>query len=303
MGSTFILKVRTCLKTPQLPCSAHLFCTREFKQHLGGRPMDRGNSNKSGGQGGLRIKNIIQGTDDGFSKKSTVRKLPSFPKSVFAAGTAKRTAEILRRKTSLVSEDEEEPAPRTSKRGGTEVCVEVHLYSLEFPELKHLFYRKSAAARSAALPRWVEGPEGVSGESKGFWQPDDDCDVQLWVRTGRRKVREARVFDACLVDLLCFQSVELYSVLVSFCHRSLLSFVAVETGTLSYMLLLRYLYLCVSGGHDGEVFDVYNIMRGSFPSLETGASSLFIKSFSRTERWKEAIDILQEVKKVKICAE
>lgn len=73
-----------------------------------------------------------------------------------------------------------------------------------------------------------------------------------------------------------------------------------ETGTLSYELLLRYLTLCVSGGHDDEVFDVYDIMRGSFPSLDTGASTLFIKSFSRTARWKEALSILHEVKKV-IC--
>jgi len=71
-----------------------------------------------------------------------------------------------------------------------------------------------------------------------------------------------------------------------------------ETGILTYELLLRYLTLCVTGGHDDEVFDVYDIMRGSFPCLETGASSLFIKSFSRTERWREAVGILREVKKV-----
>lgn len=74
-----------------------------------------------------------------------------------------------------------------------------------------------------------------------------------------------------------------------------------ETGTLSYELLLRYLTLCVSGGHDAEVFDVYGIMQGSFPSLETGASTLFIKSFSRTARWREAVSLLQEVKKVRSC--
>lgn len=83
------------------------------------------------------------------------------------------------------------------------------------------------------------------------------------------------------------------------CLRSLLTFVAMETGTLSYELLLRYLALCVSGGHDDEVFDVYEIMRQSFPSLDTGASSLFIRSFSRTARWREAIGILQELRKVK----
>ncbi|XP_070835487.1 mitochondrial ribonuclease P catalytic subunit isoform X2 [Chaetodon trifascialis] len=80
--------------------------------------------------------------------------------------------------------------------------------------------------------------------------------------------------------------------------KSLMTFVAMETGTLSYELLLRYLTLCVSGGHDTEVFDVYDIMKGSFPSLDTGASSLFIKSFSRTARWRETLNILHEVKKV-----
>lgn len=71
-----------------------------------------------------------------------------------------------------------------------------------------------------------------------------------------------------------------------------------ETGTLSYELLLRYLTLCVSGGHDDEVFDLYNIMRETFPALETGASTLFIKSFSRTDRWKEGLNLLHEIKKV-----
>lgn len=71
-----------------------------------------------------------------------------------------------------------------------------------------------------------------------------------------------------------------------------------ETGTLPYELLLRYLTLCERGGHDAEAFDVYDIMRGSFHSLDTGASSLFIKSFSRTARWREAVIILQELKKV-----
>lgn len=71
-----------------------------------------------------------------------------------------------------------------------------------------------------------------------------------------------------------------------------------DTGTLSYELLLRYLKFCVSGAHDAEVSEIYDIMRGSFPSLDTGASSLFIKSFSRTERWREALNILNELKMV-----
>lgn len=80
--------------------------------------------------------------------------------------------------------------------------------------------------------------------------------------------------------------------------RSLLTFAATENGTLSYELLLRYLILCVRCGHDAEVFDVYEIMRGSFPCLDTGAFSLFIKALSRTARWREALNLLHELKKV-----
>lgn len=102
----------------------------------------------------------------------------------------------------------------------------------------------------------------------------------------------------CTVKVKQFSMCMLQTCTAPFCHRSLLTFVAMETGTLSYELLLRYLMVCVSGGHDAEVFDVYDIMRGSFSSLETGASSLFIKSFSRTARWREALSILHELKKV-----
>ena len=67
---------------------------------------------------------------------------------------------------------------------------------------------------------------------------------------------------------------------------------------MSYQLLLQYLTLCVKGGHDAEALDCYHIMRGAFPALETGASSLFIKAFSRTQSWREALPILRDMKKV-----
>ncbi|XP_061553140.1 mitochondrial ribonuclease P catalytic subunit isoform X2 [Phycodurus eques] len=39
-------------------------------------------------------------------------------------------------------------------------------------------------------------------------------------------------------------------------------------------------------------------MRENFPSLDTGAYSLVIKSFSRTARWRDALSILNDLKKV-----
>ena len=66
-------------------------------------------------------------------------------------------------------------------------------------------------------------------------------------------------------------------------------YVAMDTGTLSYELLLQYLTLCVSSGHHLEVFNKYDIMRSQIITLDTRASSLLIKDFSRSERWKEAL--------------
>uniref|UniRef100_A0A3P8RRM3 Mitochondrial ribonuclease P catalytic subunit n=1 Tax=Amphiprion percula TaxID=161767 RepID=A0A3P8RRM3_AMPPE len=150
----------------------------------------------------------------------------SFPKSVFAAGTAKRTAEMLKRKASH---------------------------------------------------------ECFTGRMQ---PPDRPLPAAEWKKL-KESLGNPQRFDTQMMSAL-FHSEE----------ASLLTFVAMETGTLSYKLLLRYLTLCVRGGHDNEVFDVYQIMQESFPVLDTGACSLFIKSFSRTERWREAISILQEVKKV-----
>ncbi|KAM9777949.1 mitochondrial ribonuclease P catalytic subunit [Neosynchiropus ocellatus] len=177
------------------------------------------------------------------------RKKPHFfvdglkpPRSVFAAGTAKRTAELMRRKAGGVLEDEE-------------------------PE------RRSKAKEVKLQP------------------PDRPLSVEDW-RQLKESVKSPTRFDHQMMAGLIKAEADVDIA------KSLLSFVASETGTLSYELLLKYLSLCVMGGHDSEMFDVYDIMRGSFPSLDTGASSLFIKAFCRTPRWREAVEILQDMKKV-----
>ncbi|XP_028298342.1 mitochondrial ribonuclease P catalytic subunit [Gouania willdenowi] len=164
------------------------------------------------------------------------------PKSVFAAGTAKRIANMLKSKAS-VEEEEDALQPRFSRGTG----------KMQLPD------------RPLAATEWRK------------------------LKTSHANPQR---FDIQMLSALFASKAELDIA------KSLLTFVAKETGTLSYELLLRYLTLCVSGGHDDEVFDVYDIMCGSFTSLETGASSLFIKSFSRTARWREALSILQDIKKV-----
>uniref|UniRef100_A0A3Q1HAD9 Mitochondrial ribonuclease P catalytic subunit n=1 Tax=Acanthochromis polyacanthus TaxID=80966 RepID=A0A3Q1HAD9_9TELE len=264
MSSTLILKARICQKSLQplihqarpalftlskslqLPPSARFLCTRNPNQ------TDRKTRGQTDRQPRIENNAIRQGKGrlwndavDGRGKSSTFRQKPSFPKSVFAAGTAKRTAEMLKRKASVVSEEEEEDEPeqRTARGEG----------------------RMQPPDRPLPAAEWKKLKESLGNPQR---------------------------FDTQMMSAL-FHSEAALDI-----AKSLLTFVAMETGTLSYKLLLRYLTLCERGGHDTEVFDVYQIMRESFPALDTGACSLFIKSFSRTERWREAISILQEVKKV-----
>ncbi|XP_033991227.1 mitochondrial ribonuclease P catalytic subunit [Trematomus bernacchii] len=257
MGSTLLFKGRICLKpfyhrgsfftlnssifkSSHLPLSARSLCTRGPFPKPGARHTDR----SSDTQGGVN-KSTFQNREEDFGdgarrgKSSTVRQKPSFPKSVFAAGTAKRTAEIQKRKAALFFQEEEQHGGRTA--------------SLQPPD------------RPLSAAEWRDLKES-RGNAPRF---DIRMMVQLFTTAAELNIA-----------------------------KSLLTFVATETGTLSYELLLRYLTLCVRGGHDAEAFDVYEIMQGNFPALDTGASCLFIQSFSRTERWREAISILEEIKKV-----
>ncbi|XP_036981261.1 mitochondrial ribonuclease P catalytic subunit [Acanthopagrus latus] len=263
MGSTVILTVRIChrpfqsffqqgssafttfktslCKSSQQPLSARCLCTRD----PGVRLADRRNSGQGGGKNTRRREDESWGdAEKGRGKTSTLRQRPSLPRSVFAAGTAKRKAELrMMRKPALVCQDEEEPEGRMTRGAGKMQPPEQPLSASEWRKLKESL-----------------------GNSQRF-------EVQMM---------QAMFSSQAELDIA----------------KSLLTFVAMETGTLAYDLLLRYLTFCVSGGHDTEVFDVYDIMQGSFASLDTGASSLFIKSFSRTARWREAINILNELKKV-----
>lgn len=140
MGSAFISNVRIWqkpLKTffqqgthlfmsnasmckSQLPLSARFLCSRDSVTIPDGRYKKKGN----GSHGGVK-KNTTRHRDEelwddamlGKRKTSSVRQTPAFPKSVFAAGTAKRTAEMLKRKSPPLSPDEEEHAEEL--RGGS----------------------------------------------------------------------------------------------------------------------------------------------------------------------------------------
>lgn len=121
MGSTFILLFRTCQKNlkPLVQGSSTFFTHNTFlcKSHqhlLGTRNSDSGPGNGQKDYGYAA---------KGREKSTTLRQRPSFPKSVFAAGTAKRTSEILRKKAALLSQDveqqDEEPKGRSTRGSGS----------------------------------------------------------------------------------------------------------------------------------------------------------------------------------------
>ncbi|KAA0710929.1 Mitochondrial ribonuclease P catalytic subunit [Triplophysa tibetana] len=172
----------------------------------------------------------------------TLRARPAFPKSVFTAGTARRTAEYQKRRA---GPDAEGPSNNTSERRRGSSKVPVPPYPLTTSE-------------------WAKLKEAST-------KPDRFA-IQMM---------EGLLVSGADVDIA----------------KSLLSYEALERGTLPYELLLRYLTLCVMGGHHSEVFDTYDIMRSCFKTLDTGASSLFVKGFSRTDRWREALVVLEGMKK------
>ncbi|XP_053110562.1 mitochondrial ribonuclease P catalytic subunit isoform X2 [Hemicordylus capensis] len=80
--------------------------------------------------------------------------------------------------------------------------------------------------------------------------------------------------------------------------KSLLAAVASRDGDIPYRLLVIYLALCVSQEQTEEIYDVHDIMKARFKTLETSAYTLLIKGLSSSQRWRDALSLLEEVKKV-----
>ncbi|XP_060117291.1 mitochondrial ribonuclease P catalytic subunit [Heteronotia binoei] len=80
--------------------------------------------------------------------------------------------------------------------------------------------------------------------------------------------------------------------------KSLLVAVADRQGDIAYSLLVKYLTLCVSQKEVEEIYDIHDIMKTRYKVLETAAYSLLIRGLSGSQRWKEALSLLEEIKKV-----
>ncbi|KAM6181506.1 mitochondrial ribonuclease P catalytic subunit isoform 2-T2 [Erethizon dorsatum] len=81
--------------------------------------------------------------------------------------------------------------------------------------------------------------------------------------------------------------------------KSLLAWVAGKNnGIVGYNLLVMYLHLCVFHKQTSEVIDVYEIMKARYKSLESGAYTLLIRGLIHSDRWREAFQLLEDIKKV-----
>ncbi|XP_052594495.1 mitochondrial ribonuclease P catalytic subunit [Peromyscus californicus insignis] len=83
--------------------------------------------------------------------------------------------------------------------------------------------------------------------------------------------------------------------------KSLLAWVAAKNnGIVGYNLLVKYLSLCVSHKQTSEVIDVYEIMKAKYKCLESGANTLLIRGLIHSDRWREALLLLEDIKKVMV---
>uniref|UniRef100_A0A8C9A6L9 Mitochondrial ribonuclease P catalytic subunit n=2 Tax=Lemuridae TaxID=9445 RepID=A0A8C9A6L9_PROSS len=81
--------------------------------------------------------------------------------------------------------------------------------------------------------------------------------------------------------------------------KSLLAWVAAKNnGIVGYDLLVKYLHLCVFHKQTSEVIDVYEIMKARYKSLEPEANTLLIRGLIHSDRWREALLLLEDIKKV-----
>ncbi|XP_006835411.1 PREDICTED: mitochondrial ribonuclease P protein 3 isoform X2 [Chrysochloris asiatica] len=83
--------------------------------------------------------------------------------------------------------------------------------------------------------------------------------------------------------------------------KSLLAWVASKNnGIVSYELLVKYLCLCVFHKQTTEIIDVYEIMKARYKRLEPGGYTLLIRGLIHSDRWREALLLLEDIKKVTI---
>lgn len=159
--------------------------------------------------------------------------------------------------------------------------------SSEFP---HLFAAGAAKKRSQMNPPSQD--LALSPERNIIQLPRKPLNSEQWDKLKEDFKGKANFENWIIAQMISYNS----SIDVA---KSLLAWVAAKNnGIVSYNLLVKYLYLCVFHKQTSEVFDVYEILKARYKSLETSASSLLIRGLIHSDRWREALLLLEDIKKV-----
>ncbi|NWJ06444.1 MRPP3 ribonuclease, partial [Crypturellus undulatus] len=121
--------------------------------------------------------------------------------------------------------------------------------------------------------------------------PEKPLQAEEWKRL-RENFQSPEIFEEVMLNSMirCNSHVDV--------AKSLLTCVAKSDGDVGYNLLIKYLALCVQQQKTSEICDVYDIMKMRFKTLESGAYNLLIRGLSNSDKWRMALTILEDVKKV-----
>ncbi|XP_029092286.1 mitochondrial ribonuclease P catalytic subunit isoform X2 [Monodon monoceros] len=156
----------------------------------------------------------------------------------------------------------------------------------------HMFAAGAAKKRSQMNP---PSKEHVLPPVKNIFQlPTKPLNSEEWDKL-KEDFKEKANFENWIISQMikCHSSVDV--------AKSVLAWVAAKNnGIVGYDLLVRYLYLCVFHKQTSEIIDVYEIMKARYKRLESGAYTLLIRGLIHTDRWREALLLLEDIKKVMI---
>ncbi|XP_026966853.1 mitochondrial ribonuclease P catalytic subunit [Sagmatias obliquidens] len=156
----------------------------------------------------------------------------------------------------------------------------------------HMFAAGAAKKRSQMNP---PSKEHVLPPVKNIFQlPTKPLNSEEWDKL-KEYFKEKANFENWIISQMikCRSSVDV--------AKSVLAWVAAKNnGIVGYDLLVKYLYLCVFHKQTSEIIDVYEIMKDRYKRLESGAYTLLIRGLIHTDRWREALLLLEDIKKVMI---
>ncbi|NWI84674.1 MRPP3 ribonuclease, partial [Pitta sordida] len=123
--------------------------------------------------------------------------------------------------------------------------------------------------------------------------PEKPLQAEEWNRL-RENFKSAEIFEEVMLNSMirCKTPIDV--------AKSLLTHVAECNGDIAYRTLVKYLALCVQQGQVSEILDMYDILKGRFKILESGAYSLLIRGLSNSDQWRMALPILEEAKQIMI---